>query len=482
MERHLDHHRPTWTLTQRLEWLKRFRCLVAIEADNLAGLIERETGKPPYEALTADLMPTLAAARWHERHARTILRPRRLGGRAIWQFGQRHTQLREPLGTVAIIATWNYPVQLLGIQLIQALVAGNRVIVKPSENAPRTQVRLLELATQAGLPPNILTWVEPTREAGARLLRESAVDHVVFTGSTSVGRAIAEWAAETLTPSTLELSGRDSAFVLDDAHPALAARTIWHAVTMNAGQTCMAPRRTLVHRDVYPAFVRELMPLAAAARPVCLISEAAALATFNLAAQAITDGGRSASGVIEQPHARTLRPLAILDCDPATPLVDGDHFGPALAVVPVDSLEEAMAIHARCDQHLATSIFTRNPARARALAARLRAGHITINDCVLPTAHPGAALAGTGRSGWGVTRGKEGLLAMTRTVTISTTSPLIRPPTAMPSAKLVARMSALIRSLYAGGRRAALAPAPIASAEPSAPVRARTHAPSSLSS
>lgn len=467
---------PAWPLPQRLRWLRSFRLLLAVHADTLAQEIAAEVGKPFFEALTADIMPLLAACRWHERMAPRILRSSRLGGRALWQFGQRHVQHREPLGTIAIIATWNYPVQLLGIQVVQGLMAGNRVIVKPSENAPRVQSYLVALMHEAGLPTQMLSCVEPTREAGARLLRENAVDHVVFTGSTSVGRAIAEWAAETLTPTTLELSGRDSAIVLDDADPALAASTIWHAVTMNAGQTCMAPRRALVHRDVYPAIVRELMPLAAAARPVRLISEAAAQATFNLAAQAITDGGRSASGVIEQPRGRDMRPLAILDCDPATPLVDGDHFGPALAVVPVDSVDNAIAIHARCDQHLATSIFTRDPSRARALAATLRASHITINDCVLPTAHPGAALAGTGRSGWGITRGREGLLSMTRTVTISTTSPRVRPPTGAPSEKLVAQMSKLVRILYAGGRAPSRAPSRtlptihITPVAPSAPV------------
>jgi len=446
-------HRQSWTLKERLRWLADFECRLAVQADSFAHDIEAEVGKPFHEALTGDVMPLLAACRWNRRSAPRLLHPRSMHGRALWQFGQRHRQSRVPLGTVAIIATWNYPVQLLGIQLIQALLTGNVVVVKPSEHAPRVQERLLRLAIECGAPEFRLSWVEPTREAGATLLRERHFDHIIFTGSTSVGRSIAEWAASTLTPTTLELSGRDSAIVLEDADPALAARTIWHAVTMNAGQTCMAPRRALVHRDVYDAFVREIMPLAAAARPATLISIHAADAAFELARDAIDAGGRSASGVLEPPEGRSLRPIAILDCDPHTSIVEGNHFGPVLAVVPVQSVDVALDIHRHCDQHLATSIFTRRPARVRNLAAALRASHITINDCVLPTAHPASTLGGHARSGWGVTRGREGLLALTRPVTISSTSPLIRPPTGAPTAKLVTRLSSLIRFLYARGAK-----------------------------
>lgn len=435
-------------LPGRIAWLRRFRRLLATHRQGLCDLVFEDVGKPKFEALTTDLLPLLTSCRWHERHARRLLKPRRLRGAGLLAPGQRHWTCRVPVGRVAIIATWNYPLQLLGIQLLQALLAGNRVVVKPSERSPRCQLRLLELAREAGLPDGMLTWTAATREAGPELLASGGFDHVVFTGSTAVGRQVAAWAAERLIPTTLELSGRDSALVLADADVSLAARSIWHAVTMNAGQTCMAPRRVLVERACYDKFVAALAPLAAAAAPRRVIDAAAAKRCFALAREAVEAGGRSISAVIEPPREDSFRPLAIIDCPPDCELVEGDHFGPVVAVVPVDSLEQALLHHNACAQHLATSVFTADTRRAKALAVVLRSGWVTINDVVLPTVHPAAGIVGTGESGWGASRGASGLLALTREVTISTTSRRVRLPVSEPAAKMVSQFSRLIGWLH----------------------------------
>ena len=438
--------------TTRLAWLRAFRRSVASRADELAALAEAEIGKPRQEALAADVMTLLASCVWLERHAPSALRERRLRGRPSWLLGQRHAVRREPLGLVGIIATWNYPIQLLGIQLAQALVAGNRVIVKPSELSPRTQARLLETAVEAGLPEGTLRWTEATREAGPRLLAEEPLDHVVFTGSTRIGRAIAASLAERLIPSTLELSGRDSAIVLDDADAALAARSIWQGVVMNAGQTCMAPRRALVLPGAYAPFVRALAPLAAGARPLRLVSADEARRAFGLATGAVDAGGRSLTGLLEPPDGPSLRPIAVADCPADADLVRGDHFAPAIAVVPVADEADALRVHAGAGQALATSVYSRSTRSARALASRLGSSHVTVNDTITPTAHPGAALGGVGDSGWGVTRGREGLLAMTRAVTVSTTSPRLRLPTGDPAPGAERGLLSAIRWLYNAGR------------------------------
>lgn len=454
---------PDWALRDRLAWVGRFERLVAARRDDLCRLMTDELGKAQFEGLTSDVMPVLAACRWLRRRAPGLLRARRVGGRTWFQLGQRLEVRREPVGTVAIIATWNYPVQLLGIQLVQALAAGNRVVVKPSENSARTQVALLELAMQAGMPAGALRWVEPTREAGPRLLRSERLDHVVFTGSTRVGREVAAWAAQTLTPSTLELSGRDSALVLADADPRLAARSIWNGVVTNAGQTCMAPRRALVDERVYAPFLAALAPLAGGARPVRLVSEDAAAHVFELATKAVAAGGRSLSGVLEAPPSsdpRWLRPLAIADCPENADLVAGDHFGPAIAVVPVRDLAAALEIHRRCTQHLATSVFTRRPRRWRGLAGELGSTNVLFNDCLLPIGHPGAAIGGHAESGWGVSRGAAGLLAMTRPVYVSTTGSVIRTPLSPPTSSLVRTMSRVTGWWYGAGRAPDTATAP----------------------
>ncbi|MEM7754025.1 MAG: aldehyde dehydrogenase family protein [Planctomycetota bacterium] len=438
-------------LRQRLAWVARFRSLVASNLDDLCALAEEEIGKPPFETLTADLLPVLANCKWLEKRAARVLRDQTLRGGGMLGMGQTQTVRREPLGRVAIIATWNYPLGLLGVELLAALVTGNTVVVKPSENAPRTQAALLRLAFQAGLPNDALSSVEPTREAGEALLREHAFNHVVFTGSTAVGTKIAKTLAPTLTPSTLELSGRDSAFVLADADTALAARTLWFMVQQNGGQTCMAPRRILVERPAYAAFIRDLGLYAAGAQPRKLISESAAVRTHKLAAAAIAEGGRSISGVLEAPDGPWLRPLAIVNCPESAGLVAGDHFGPATAIVPVESETHALEIHRRCDQHLATSVYTRKHKQvARRLAGRLGATTVNFNNCVIPTAHPAASIGGVGPSGWGVSQGEAGLLAMTRPVYVSRTHPVLRPPTDTPPPHRVAQMTRMIAKLYGG--------------------------------
>ncbi len=438
-------------LRERREWVRHFRKQLATEEASLRRLIADETGKSEFEALTSDILPLLAALKWLERRGPGVVKTRRVGARPWWQPLERQRVSRVPAGRVAIIATWNYPVQLLGIQMAQALFAGNRVVVKPSEHAPRTQARLIELA-QTDLPDGVLTSTEPTRAAGPELLASAHFDHIVFTGSTSVGREVAAVAAQPLTPSTLELSGRDSAIVLADADPQLAAREIFRAFTDNAGQTCMAPRRALVHRDVYEAFVAAIAPLASGARPRRLVSPEAADRAFDLAVGAVERGGRSLSGVLEDPTGASLRPLVIVDCPADATLVAGDHFGPVLAVIPFAGEDEALAIHRATDQHLATSVFTSNTRAATMLVPQLGATSVTINEVVRPTGNPGASIGGRGPSGWGLSRGREGLLAMTRPVFVSVTPKRLRTPSSEGSPRMLGMLSRVMGLVY-GARR-----------------------------
>ncbi len=448
-------------MQDRVRWLAAFRRLVTAARDELCDLAGQEVHKPYFEALTADVLPLLAAVRWHERYGPGVLKPRRAAGKPWFMVGQRARLTQQPLGTVAIIATWNYPVQLLGIQLVQAVCAGNRVIVKPSERAPRTQGRLMELALAAAADVKLgegLIEVRPaTRKAGADLLEDHTsgkvkLDHVVFTGSTAVGRRIAAWAAEHLVSTTLELSGCDSALVMADADPVLAARSIWHAATTNGGQTCMAPRRALVDAAVYQRFAREMGTLAAAARPRRLIDAAAAARCVELAQEAVKGGARPASGLLELPAAgdpAVLRPMAMLDCPAASEAVRGEHFGPLLAVVPTGGLEAMLAIHRRCGQHLSVSVYTRDAkGAAERIAPLLGASQVNINDSLIPTAIPDTAIAGHGESGWGASRGRAGLLGLSRPVAVSRTSTRIRTPLDAPDAKFVKRFSGFVGWMF----------------------------------
>lgn len=429
------------SLEARLRWLDALGGILRRDHDALCSTVHAELGKPAWETTLTEILPLLASISWHRRHLRRLIGPRRLGGAPWWQLGDRVRVLQAPVGRVLIIATWNYPVQLAGIQIVQSIAAGNETWVKPSERSPASQALLLDGVQEAlaasGLPSGLLRVAPSTRAEGERLLREVPFDHVLFTGSTAVGRRIAAVAAATLTPTTLELSGHDSAIVLADADPRLAAQSVWQAVTMNAGQTCMAPRRALVDRRVMPAFLDALAPLVAGGQPLRLIDETSAAQVERLAREAIAAGGRSLVGHLEARQGMRLRPIAIAECPVETELFAGEHFGPALAITPIDGLDDALRLHARVGQALATSVFTRDARAIERRAADFGSSFVTINDVVRPTAHPAASIAGRGPSGWGASRGLAGLAALTRPVTI-TTRGLFTPPAETPSPALLA--------------------------------------------
>jgi acyl-CoA reductase-like NAD-dependent aldehyde dehydrogenase len=217
----------------------------------------------------------------------------------------------------------------------------------------------------------------------------------------------------------------------------------------------MAPRRALVDRAIYGEFVAALAPLVAGARPRRLIDEQGAQRVHDLAGEACVRGGRSITGVLERREGDRVAPIAIVDCPDDAPLIEGDHFGPALGVVPVDSVEHALAIHGRCDQHLATSVFTRSRGAAHDLASRLTTTTVTINDCLIPTGHPASSISGRSRSGWGESRGIAGLRSMSRPVHLSTTSRL-RPSIFEPAPAGRTQFEGMISRFY--GRAGARSP------------------------
>ncbi|MFK7884342.1 MAG: aldehyde dehydrogenase family protein [Phycisphaerales bacterium] len=425
-----------------IAWIARFRRAVAGELTPLCELIQEELGRGKFESMTSDIVPFLSACRWTERHSKKILASKKLPGRTIWQLGQRHRVDRAPLGDVGIIATWNYPIQLLGVQLIHAIAGGNRVLVKPSERSPKTQIRLLELAREAGLGANRLDWTAATREAGESMLRAHRFDHVVFTGSTQVGRVIAGHLSQTLTPSTLELSGCDSALVLSDADVDLAADAIGFALLLNSGRTCMAPRRVIVNRSVSNDLIQALERSLSRPELPPPFDDFGDPAISDLVQSAIADGGQ------EIGHSRHMRARVVANCSRSAELAKGEHFGAALGVLSVDSDEEVFSMHQAFRQRLATSVFSRRLANRMGLVTSCGSGIVTVNDCVIPTGHPGVGIGGIGESGWGVSRGAEGLLSMTRSVYVSKTGSRVRVPTQPPGERAQRGIERFVRRRY----------------------------------
>ena len=418
-------------LRDRLAAVRRLRHALAEHGDRLCLCTTQDVGRSADEVLGTDVLPSADALRFLERRAARILRSRRVPGRfrPWWLLGERETVYRRPLGVVGVIGTWNYPILLNAVPIAQALAAGNGVLWKPSEMAPTVGAAMHELFLSAGFPADLFIRLPATREAGPQLL-ETDVDHVVFTGSVEVGRKIAVRCAERLVPTTLELSGCDALFVLDDADPALAARAAWFGTTLNLGQTCLAVRRAFVHRGRYDAFLEALRPLAAPARtePLGLLSQATQ--AERLVGEAVKRGA-TVLAADELPTAHDepprFRPTVLIGASPEMAVCREASFAPLLAVIPFDDEGELVSLSESCALGLGASVFTSKTRRALRLAERLRVGSVSVNDVLVGTAHPAVPFGGVRQSGWGVTRGEEGLLAMTVPQVVTVRSGKFRP-------------------------------------------------------
>ena len=407
----------------RLRPVRTLRALLVERADDVCAAVQADIARPPAEVLGTEVLSTAAALKYLEKRAAGLLAPKRVSGRdrPTWLMGCRDAVHHRPWGAVGIIGTWNYPVYLNVGQIAQALVAGNAVLWKPSENVPRTAELTSALFRDAGFPAGLLQTLPATREDGPQLA-EADVDHVVFTGSDTVGRELAKRLGERLIPSTLELSGCDAMFVLADANIEMAAKAAWLGVSINRGQTCIAVRRVFVQREKVDAFVAALRPLVRA-EPMGLVTEGQRTQAERLIEDAVTRGASVLANPERQRRGEpptpslTLRvhldPTFLLNVPADAAFCREACFAPVAGVIPFDTPEEAVSLARQSPFGLSASIFTADVAKAKEMAALIPSGSVIVNDVLAPTAHPATPFGGRGASGWGVTQGAEGLLAMT---------------------------------------------------------------------
>lgn len=409
-----------WTATAipaRLRSVRRLRHLLAENWERLALTATQDVGRNHIEVLATDVLPTADALHYLERRAARILKPRVVSRRfrPTWLMGEREAVHRRPFGVVGVIGTWNYPIILNAVPIAQALVAGNGVIWKPSELAPTCGQYLHELFQEAGFPADLFIRLPANRDIGPQLI-EANIDHLVFTGSASVGQRIAARLGERLVPSTMELSGCDAMIVLDDADLDMSARAAWYGSTLNAGQTCLATRRVIVHRSRYSGLLERLRHWASTARSEPLVMMSQVEQADRLVADAIAQGARrlvDPNGPGSSDDPPRFCPTILVDVTPEMAICREAYFAPLMAVMPFDTDAQAIEYARAYPYGLTASIFTANVKRAEQLATRLPVGSVTINDVIVGTAHPAVPFGGRAMSGWGVTRGDEGLLGLT---------------------------------------------------------------------
>lgn len=408
-----------WTvhsLPQRLAIVKKARELLVARAEAIAQTVAQIRRCPVTEALVSEVIPLADAMRFLERRAESILSPVKTSwrDRPFWLAGSQLEIVREPLGVVLILAPSNYPLLLSGAQAIQALVAGNAVIVKPAPGTEMAMQQFRSLLIDAGLPA-ALSGLLPVEVAAAQSVIEAGVDRIVLTGSGETGRAVLQQSARNLTPTTMELSGCDAVFVLPDADLTLVVRALKFGLSLNHGATCIAPRRVFVDREHYATLQRDLIDAIAdlSARP---ISDRQLSSLRHAVDDALSRGARLLTGTL---HTRdTITPILLAD-DSGQSMLLHDCMGPVLSLTPVDSAEHALHLSKRCTLALGAAIFGPET-QARELAPHIDAGVVVINDLIVPTADPRLPFSGRGSSGFGVTRGAEGLLEMTQLKAITT--------------------------------------------------------------
>mgnify|MGYP000600215844 FL=1 len=420
----------TWgqlTATERGRLMQRLAQHMLAHIDELAALESRDCGKPT----TLARGDVTAIARYFEFYAGAA---DKLMGETI-PFYNGHTvfTVREPFGVTGHVVPWNYPLQIFGRSVAASLAVGNACVVKPAEDACLSLLRVAEMAAEVGFPAGAINIVTGYgHEAGDALVKHPGVDHVSFTGSPRVGKLVVQAAAEHHAPVTLELGGKSPQIIFGDADMDAMTTVVTNAIVQNAGQTCSAGSRALVHRPVYEAVVERLAKSFAATRtgPAAmdlscgpLIRESQMQRVRSFVALAKADGlPIAAQGqlVAEAPKGGFYHvPTLIRDVPTEHRIAQEEIFGPVLAMTPFDDEDHAIELANATEYGLAAALWTQDGGRQLRMARKLRSGQVFVNNY---GAGGGIELpfGGVKASGHGREKGFEALYSFTtlKTVTI----------------------------------------------------------------
>ena len=416
------------SLSKRASILVRFHDLLLDRQREVLDLLQLEAGKARGHAFE-EVVDTAMVARYYAHHGPRHLRPRRRRGAVplLTETWQHH----HPLGTVGIIAPWNYPLTLTISDAIPALMAGNGVVLKPDSQTPLTALWGADLLRQAGLPRDLLQVVTGYGpELGPALLEH--VDFIAFTGSVATGRLVAGRAAERLIGCSLELGGKNPMLILDDANLDAAVDGAVRGCFANAGQLCISIERLFVQARIFDRFVGALV---ARARELklgagldydadvgSLISEAQLARVDAQVRDAVSKGAKVLAGGRPRPDIGPwfYEPTILVDVTEGMALFAEETFGPIVAVYPFESEDEAVERANSSRFGLSASVWTRDERRGRAIAARIQAGSANVNEAYAAAwVSIDAPMGGFKESGLGRRHGSEGILKYTEAQTIA---------------------------------------------------------------
>lgn len=416
-----SYSRTTFQERQRL--LARWLSIMVDERLALAELVARENGKPVSEALLVDVFPACDALAYLARHTHRLLRFEPVRPRQVlfahWKAGYRF----DPLGVVAVIAPWNYPVAIPVIEVAAALAAGNTVVFKPASATVLTGLALADMARRAGFPPGVFNAVALPGRATDALVDDPRVAKVLFTGSVEVGRRVAQRCAARLAPCQLELGGKDAAVVAADAHLERTARGLVWGAFMNSGQTCASIERVYVEEKVFEPLLARVVELTRELKvgdPLAADTDLGPMTTaeqreevHRQVAGAIAGGARALTGgTLPEGVGLYYPPTVLVDVHDEMDVMREETFGPVLPLVPVADLDEGVRRANASRFGLTASVWTRSRATALRLQRELEAGVVTVNDHVVAFGEVTGSWGGLRDSGIGRSHGRYGLLEL----------------------------------------------------------------------
>lgn len=417
---------PAWanlSFRHRARVILNARKFMLAERDEIAHLVSRETGKPVAEALSMEIVPTLDAMHYFAHASENLLRPQKIDIGQYGLMGRSSSILFKPLGVIGIISPWNFPLATPADEVVMALMAGNAVVLKPSELTPLIALKLGDIFSRAGLPAGLLEIVTGDGSTGASLI-DARVDKIMFTGSVATGKRVAEAAAKYFTPVVLELGGKDPMIVFEDANIENAARgAVWGAFA-NAGQACASVERCYVQESIAPEFIERVVAETRMLKQGVGTEDAVDIGAMSnerqlqivadhvndakqRGAQVLTGGRRGANldGFFYEPTV-----LTNVDHDMA--IMRDETFGPVLPLMTFKTEDEAVKLANDSVYGLTASVWTKNIARGRRIAERIEAGTVMVNEVVYTHGIAQTPWGGVKNSGYGRTHGRMGLLEL----------------------------------------------------------------------
>jgi acyl-CoA reductase-like NAD-dependent aldehyde dehydrogenase len=443
--------------------MKRCQKWVSDNADRVIDTIVSETGKAYEDALLAEVSYAEGAFAFWAKNAEGYLAEERVKTASPFAKGRKLIVRYAPLGVAGVIGPWNYPLTNSFGDCIPALMAGNAVLLKPSEVTPLTSMLMGEMLRECGLPDDVYQVVPGYGETAEALIDE--VDFVMFTGSTATGKKVMARAAQTLTPVALELGGKDPMIVCSDADIERAANAAVHYSMQNAGQTCISTERVYVEEPIYDDFVRLVTDRVRELRqgapggpgstdlgavispPQADIVERHVKEAVEQGARVLVGGGRS-----DQNGGTFFEPTVLVDVDHTMACMTEETFGPTVPIMKVRDADEAVRLANDSPYGLQASVWTKDASKGERLARRIEAGAVTVNDAQVNYVALELPMGGWKESGLGTRHGADGIRKYTKKQSVLVTSfaPMKRDLHMMPYTRRRTRFVARLLKLVYG--------------------------------